>query len=156
LNLFFKLSEETELETRVVQQFGSVIRARRRQLDLTQQELARRVGTSVPYIGHLETEKRHPSEKIVTRLAEVLGLDPRELFFLANPGTKHLISRDQESNGETAWNAFCREEIFRKIHNITEQEMQALSGVALLGEVRTPRDFLFILNTIRHALVEKR
>lgn len=60
-----------------VQSFGAVIRARRRQLDLTQEELARRVGTSVPYIGHLETEKRHPSEKIVTGLTEVLGLDPR-------------------------------------------------------------------------------
>ncbi len=140
------------METRVVQQFGSVIRARRRQIDLTQEELARRIRTSVPYIGHLETGKRHPSEKIVARLAEVLGLDPRELFFLANPGTKHLISRNHESNGASSWNAFCREETFRKIHNISEKEMQALSGVSLLGEVRSPRDFLFILNTIRHAL----
>ncbi len=95
---------------------------------------------------------RHPSEKIVARLAEVLGLDPRELLFLANPGTKHLISRNHESNGASSWNAFCREETFRKIHNISEKEMQALSGVSLLGEVRSPRDFLFILNTIRHAL----
>jgi transcriptional regulator with XRE-family HTH domain len=140
------------VETTNVQRFGSVIRARRRQLDLTQEELARRIRTSVPYIGHLETGKRHPSEKIVTRLAEVLGLDARELFFLANPGTKRLISRNHESNGTSAWNAFCRDETFRKIHNISEQEMQALSGVAPLGEVRTPRDFLFILNTIRQAL----
>jgi transcriptional regulator with XRE-family HTH domain len=135
-----------------VQRFGTVIRARRRQLDLTQEELARRIKTSVPYVGHLETGKRHPSEKLVTKLAEVLGLDPRELFFLANPGTQRLISGNQESNGHSAWNAFCRDETFRKIHHITDQEMQAPSGVALLGEVRTPRDFLFILNTIRQAL----
>jgi transcriptional regulator with XRE-family HTH domain len=135
-----------------VQRFGVVVRARRRQVDLTQEELARRIGTSVPYIGHLETGKRHPSEKIVTRLAEVLGLDPRELFFLANPGTKRLISERQESAGISAWNAFKQDETFRKIHHITDQEMQALSGVAMLGEVRTPRDFLFILNTIRQAL----
>jgi transcriptional regulator with XRE-family HTH domain len=135
-----------------VQQFGGVIRARRRQLDLTQEELARRIRTSVPYIGHLETGKRHPSEKLVTKLAEVLGLDLRELFFLANPGTKRLISRNQESNAASAWNAFSQDETFRKIHNITDLEMQALSGVALLGEVRTSRDFLFILNTIRQAL----
>jgi len=135
-----------------VQRFGAVVRARRRQLELTQEELARRIGTSVPYVGHLETEKRHPSEKIVTKLAEALGLDPRELFFLANPGTERLISRNQESNGDSAWNAFCRDQTFRKIHNISDQEMQALSGVAMLGEVRTPRDFLFVLNTIRQAL----
>jgi len=143
------------LETRVVQQFGSVIRARRRQIDLTQKELARRIRTSVPYIGHLEIGKRHPSEKIVTKLAEVLGLDARELFFLANPATKRLITRNQESNGASSWNAFCREETFRKIHNISEQEMQALSGVSLLGEVRSPRDFLLSLTQSATPLVEK-
>ena len=82
----------------------------------------------------------------------MLGLDSRELFFLANPRTKRLISRNQESNGDSAWGAFRQDEAFRKIHNITEQEMQALSGIALLGEARSPRDFLFILNTIRQAL----
>ena len=65
--------------------FGQVLRDRRRQLDLTQEEVARRIKTSTPYIGHLESAKRHPSDKIVTRLAEVLALDRRELFFLANP-----------------------------------------------------------------------
>lgn len=140
------------METASVQRFGSVIRSRRRQLDLTQEELARRIRTSVPYIGHLETGKRHPSEKMVTRLAEVLGLDARELFFLANPTTKRLISRHQESNSASVWESFCNDESLRKVHNISEQEMQALSGVSRLGEVRDPRDFLFILNTIRQAL----
>ena len=56
--------------------FGQVIRERRRQL-------ARRIKTSTPYIGHLEGGKRHPSERIVSRLAEVLGLERRELFLLA-------------------------------------------------------------------------
>ncbi len=50
--------------------FGQVLRERRRQLDLTQEEVARRIKTSTPYIGHLESAKRHPSDKIVTRLAE--------------------------------------------------------------------------------------
>ena len=57
--------------------FGQVIRERRRTLDLTQEDLARRIETSVPYVGHLETGKRHPSEKLVVKLAAVLGLDPR-------------------------------------------------------------------------------
>jgi transcriptional regulator with XRE-family HTH domain len=140
------------MEPASVQRFGSIIRARRRQLNLTQEELARRIKTSVPYIGHLETGKRHPSEKMVTRLAEVLGLDSCNLFFLANPETKRLISRSLESNGASVWEAFCKNETFRKIHNISDQEMQALSGVSRLGEVRDPRDFLFILNTIRQAL----
>ena len=65
--------------------FGQVIRERRRQLDLTQQEVGRRIKTSTPYVGHLESGKRHPSDKVLSRLAEVLALDRRELFFLANP-----------------------------------------------------------------------
>ncbi len=83
----------------------------------------------------------------------MLGLEARQLFFLANPETERLISRNQESYGSSAWNAFCRDETLCKTHNISEQEMQALSAIALLGEVRTPRDFLFILHTIRYVLV---
>ena len=141
--------EDNALESR---SFGTVIRARRRQLDLTQEELARRIETSVPYIGYLETGKRHPSEKLVTKLAEVLGLDPRELFFSANPETRRVVSGNQESNKPSAWEAFCSDETIRSTHNISDREMQVLSGVSLLGEVRSPRDFIFILNTIRHAL----
>jgi transcriptional regulator with XRE-family HTH domain len=54
--------------------FGQVIRDRRRQLDMAQEEVARRIKTSTPYVEYLEAGKRHPSETIVTRLTEVLGL----------------------------------------------------------------------------------
>ena len=53
--------------------FGRVIRERRRQLDLTQEEVAQRIETSVPYIGHLEAAKRHPSRKVVVKLSEALA-----------------------------------------------------------------------------------
>ena len=69
---------------------GQVIRERRRQLNLTQHEVARRIKTSTPYVGHLEADKRHPSILVISRLAEVLGLDRRDLFVLANPG---VVSR---------------------------------------------------------------
>ena len=65
--------------------FAQVIRERRRQLDLTQQEVARRIRTSTAYISHLESGKRHPSDKVLGQLAKVLALDPRELFFRGNP-----------------------------------------------------------------------
>jgi hypothetical protein len=52
----------------------------------------------------------------------------------------------------SAWDAFVRDENLRKIHDITEQEMAALSEVATMGDVRSPRDFVFILNPIRQAL----
>ena len=132
--------------------FGQVIRERRRQLDLTQEEVARRIKTSTPYVGHLESGKRHPSDKIVTRLAEVLGLNRRELFFLANPRAHALLSPETEAVADSAWDDFKSNEQLRRIHNITSDEMEILSRVALLGDVRSTRDFIYILNTVRHAV----
>jgi transcriptional regulator with XRE-family HTH domain len=131
--------------------FGQVIRERRRQLDLTQEEVASRIKTSTPYVGHLESGKRHPSDKIVTRLAEVLGLDRRELFFLANPRTQALFS-EVKSPTESPWDDFKKNEQLRRVHNITGGEMEMLSRVALLGDVGSARDFIYILNTVRHAV----
>jgi transcriptional regulator with XRE-family HTH domain len=131
--------------------FGQVIRERRRKLDLTQQDLARRIEMSMPYVALLETGARHPSDKVVLKLAAALALDPRELFFLANPGTKALISQEQKTSEASAWDGFVKDESLRKLHDITDQEMQTLPQVALMGEVRSSRDFLFILNTIRQA-----
>jgi transcriptional regulator with XRE-family HTH domain len=132
--------------------FGTIIRDRRRQLDLTQEEVARRIKTSTPYVGHLESGKRHPSDKIVTRLAEVLGLDRREMFFLANPRAQELLSPAVAAEANSAWDDFRRNEQLRRIHNVTSEEMEMLSRVALLGEVRSTRDFIYILQTVRHAV----
>jgi transcriptional regulator with XRE-family HTH domain len=131
--------------------FGNDVRQRRRQLDMTQEDVARAINTSTPYIGHLESGKRHPSEKVVTKLAQVLGLDPRELFLLANPGIEVLISPEPQHEGRSAWEQFAQDRDLHKIHRITELEMQMLSRVAMMGQVRSARDFLYILNSIRHA-----
>src|SRR5262249_31599708 len=135
-----------------VESFGESIRNRRRQLEMTQEELARRIGTSSPYVGHLEARKRHPSQEVVMRIAEVLGLDARELFLLANPGTRVLVSPKPSSAQPSAWDAFVSDRNLRKVLNITDQEMEILSSIATMGEVRSPHDFIFILNTIRNAL----
>ena len=132
--------------------FGQVIRERRRQLDLTQEEVAHRIKTSTPYVGHLESGKRHPSDKILTRLAEVLGLDRRELFFLANPRAQALLSPETASTTIPAWEDFRKNEQLRRVHSISNEEMDMLSRVALLGEVRSARDFIYILTTVRHAV----
>ncbi len=131
--------------------FGDVIRERRRQLDLTQEEVARQIKTSIPYVGHLEANKRHASESIVARLADVLGLDGRELFFLANPGAKALLDENHR-NGHSSWEEFRRDERLLRAFGVTPLELEMLSQVALMGEVRSVRDFVYILNTVRQAL----
>jgi hypothetical protein len=74
------------------------------------------------------------------------------LFLLANPKVSSLISERQGSDVPSAWNVFVKDVKLREIHEITDQEMETLSQVAKMGEVRAPRDFLFILNAIRQAL----
>jgi transcriptional regulator with XRE-family HTH domain len=131
---------------------GQTIRERRRQLDLTQQEVARRIKTSAPYIGHIESGKRHPSDKVISRLAETLGLEPRELFFLANPAAVELLAVREPRSKRSAWDEFRADERTRRLHAIMPDEMETLSRVASMGEIHSPRDFIYILTTIRHAL----
>ena len=131
--------------------FAQRIRARRRGLDITQEEVARRIGTSTPYVGHLESGKRHPSEKIVVKLADILGIDRAELFLLANPQAEAIIAETVKLSGTSAWDEFRNDKRLHRLHNINPEEMDILSRLALMGNVRSPRDFLFVLNAIRQA-----
>src|SRR5262245_36460579 len=52
--------------------FGRWLRARRRALDLTQGDLARRIGCSVVTIQKIEADERRPSRQIAERLVDGL------------------------------------------------------------------------------------
>ncbi|HVF26174.1 MAG TPA: helix-turn-helix domain-containing protein, partial [Anaerolineales bacterium] len=62
--------------------FGTWIKRRRKALDLTQQELAQRVGCSNSLIFKIESDERRPSRQIAQLLAEHLEIsaDERDLF----------------------------------------------------------------------------
>jgi transcriptional regulator with XRE-family HTH domain len=133
------------------QNFGHVIRNRRRELRLTLKEVAARIGTSKPYIAHLESGHRHPSDKVVAKLARALALDGRRLFLLANPQAHALISTPATAE-ESSWQKFLNDKALHRLHDISDEEMEVLSRVALLGEVQSPGDLIYVLNAIRHAV----
>ncbi|MFL5803685.1 MAG: ATP-binding protein [Roseiflexaceae bacterium] len=54
--------------------FGRWLRARRRALDLTQDDLAKRVGCSVFTVRKIEADERRPSRQIAERLADCLQI----------------------------------------------------------------------------------
>jgi transcriptional regulator with XRE-family HTH domain len=54
--------------------FGQWLRQRRRSFDLTQTELARRVGCSVVTIRKIEIGERRPSREMAALLADILGV----------------------------------------------------------------------------------
>ncbi len=58
--------------------FGYWIRRRRKALDLTQADLARRVGCAEVTIQKIEADERRPSRQVAERLAEQLVIPPEE------------------------------------------------------------------------------
>ncbi len=47
------------------------------------------------------------------------------------------------------WEEFCDDGAFLRRHRVTPEELQIMRSIALLGEVRSKRDFLFVLGRIR-------
>lgn len=72
--------------------FGSWIRRQRKALDLTQQELARRVNCSLSTIVKIEGDQRRPSHQIAELLAMHLSIpeNQRELFLKVARGLKSI------------------------------------------------------------------
>ena len=133
---------------------GAVLKRRRRQLEVTQSDVAAKVGCRPNYIGYLEANERHPSPAVVAKLAKALDLDQQELFFLANPQARAMMAPERPEP-ESAWDAFKANKRLHTRHGITKAELAALANVANLGDVRSQRDFLFILQAIRQALTDE-
>lgn len=64
----------------VLHAFGCRVRRLRQQQDLSQEELAQRAGIDRTYVGGVERGERNLSLLNVTRLADALGVKPRDLF----------------------------------------------------------------------------
>ena len=53
---------------------GTRIRARRRELKLTQEKLAERVGISNSFVGHIERGEKKASLETISRIGEALNM----------------------------------------------------------------------------------
>ena len=59
---------------------GKRIRILRERAQLTQEELATRIGVTTSSVGNYEREVSHPREDALYRLFDALGCEPNELF----------------------------------------------------------------------------
>ncbi|HEY2105803.1 MAG TPA: helix-turn-helix domain-containing protein [Candidatus Binataceae bacterium] len=130
-----------------LRRFGKLIQNHRRRLFLSLEDMASVAGITTTLLRQLEAGKSHPSESVVAKLAKALELKLGEELHLQ-------VAEDAAVSSESSWNNFLREDRLHRIYNITETEMQTLSGVALMGTVRDSQDFIFILNTIRKAVAD--
>jgi DNA-binding XRE family transcriptional regulator len=134
---------------------GTIIRRRRRQLELTQDEVARRIGVRANYVGYLERDLRRPSTGVLAKLGKVLDLDREELFFLAHPQVRSFIHTEAPHPSRSTWDQFRTNKRLHTRNGITQAELKVLHHVSALGQVRSSRDYLFILQAIRQALQDE-
>jgi transcriptional regulator with XRE-family HTH domain len=59
---------------------ASNVRSRRKELRLSQEELAHRVGVDVRYLGGIERMQENPSLKVIVALAMALNCTPIDLL----------------------------------------------------------------------------
>jgi len=69
--------------TNIKELLGANIRAYRRDLGISQEELATMAGMATNYLGRIESGKKFPSADMIERIAVALGKDPAALFALA-------------------------------------------------------------------------
>jgi transcriptional regulator with XRE-family HTH domain len=139
---------------------GQVLKGQREILGLTQRELALKLGVKASHVAYLEKDRRRPSLGLVSRIANVLGLEKEPLFLLAHPEASSLLSDRRETaapsrNPDQVWRDFTSNKAMLARHQVKPNELKVLSQVNLLGKVAAPRHFFFILNAIRQAVEEE-
>lgn len=135
---------------------GQVLKKRREELGITQRELARRLNVKPSHVAYLENDRRRPSLALLSRIAEVMGLEKEPLFLLAHPEARSLLGERREPaprhDRDQVWRDFAGNKALLMRHNVKPRELKVLSQVNMLGKVTAPRHFLFILNAIRQAV----
>jgi transcriptional regulator with XRE-family HTH domain len=67
-------------QTKVIKRLGRRVRHLRKSKGWSQMYLASEAGLDKSYIGSIERGEVNPSVKLITRIAEALGVDILELF----------------------------------------------------------------------------
>ncbi len=136
---------------------GQVVREARDAHELTQRQLAARLGVKASHVAYIEGNQRRPSLWLVRRIADALELDREQLLFLAHPEARYLVTdraAEARQKPRGAWERFVSDKGLLKRNQVSRAELQLLKQVSMLGRVTSPGQFLFILRSIRQAAEE--
>lgn len=132
--------------------FGRVIEDRRHALGLTQEMVAKKVGVKANYIGYLERGMRHPSQKVVEKLSNALKLDPQELYLLANPRVRSLLSKGAKApstGGTSLWEQFLCNPSLQQQQGLTSREQEAIAQLMVAGKATSMAGVLKAVKALR-------
>lgn len=134
--------------------FGEILFRRRKELGLTQSQLAQRIGVQPNYIVYLEKGERKPSDRTVKKIAEALGMDKGDLYLAANPQVREFlvindrneVERDELPDGLRELvddRALCERLA------VTDDEVATAAGLRLRGRVTTAEQYLTLILLLR-------
>jgi HTH-type transcriptional regulator, competence development regulator len=99
--------------------FGQRLRELRREKNLGQRALAKKVGINYTYLSKIENERldfsEYPSERLILRLAKSLDADADELLLLAKRIPEQIRQRVLE-----------RPDAFRQLADLDDKELDSL------------------------------
>lgn len=135
--------------------FGQILFRRRKELGLTQSQLAGMIGVQPNYIVYLEKGERHPSDRTVRRVAEALGLDKGELFLSANPQVREFLQIDDDNVIRHEYlpsglKALLEDDELCDQFEITGDEVALLAKVRFEGRATSAQQYLALLLNVRY------
>ncbi len=135
--------------------FGQILYRRRKELRLTQSQLARQIGVQPNYIVYLEKGERRPSDKTVRKVADALGLDPGEMYLAANPQIREFLEVNDQ--GEVIHDelpdglqALIEDIELCEQMGITDDEIALVSNVKFAGRSTKKQQYLSLIMNIRY------
>lgn len=66
--------------TKAQAKFGRKIQRKRKEMGITQEELAYRINLSRTHMGHIEQGRRAPSLEVLNKIAKALKTSPKDFF----------------------------------------------------------------------------
>jgi transcriptional regulator with XRE-family HTH domain len=130
--------------------FGRVIEDRRRELSLTQEMVAKKVGVKANYIGYLERSMRHPSQKVVEKLSSALKIDPQDLYLLANPRVRTLLGKAKPAApGMSMWQKFIRDPALQKKQGLSKAEQEAMAQLVNAEKASSVTGMMKVVKALR-------
>jgi transcriptional regulator with XRE-family HTH domain len=132
--------------------FGKLLASRRIRMSLTRYQLAGQLGVGASYLSRLENDCRRPSLALLNQIVEILALPREQSFSLVYPETIAILKSYRMHERSSVWHRFTSAKRLLARYEVKPRELKVLASVQSLGTVAAPRDFLFILNSIRQAI----
>ena len=134
--------------------FGSMVLRRRKDLTMTQSELAQKVGVQPNYIVYLEKGERKPSDRTVLKMADALGIDRADLYLAANPELRDFLKIGDDNAVQLAelpsgLRDLSADTALRERLKITDAEIDTVAGIRMRDRVTTADQYVALILNMR-------